>query len=179
MIRSETGDNICEDYISLADGTPLHTERPFVGDKKIMFGGQGVNSCVKDLLIIYDVTLKAAEAENETNSTQPFSSPLKQMRTIFSSQLPTSLESLLERSYGLGWFLLQLPNTMASSRINSQYASEMPTLARGFKSQFALYHGGNSATSQNWVILLLGTHSAIVVLTNTMGTVVLRIGLQA
>ncbi|KAF2791293.1 hypothetical protein K505DRAFT_363968 [Melanomma pulvis-pyrius CBS 109.77] len=133
-----------------------------VGDDKIMFGANGVNSCVQDLLVFYKAMLDASEHSDNDN-------PFKNIEAILSGHMPASGPSLLERSYALGWHRSQLPNTIAGSSMNGNYVSDMPVLCRGSKSQLAFYHGGHSTASQNWVIMLPETKSVIVVLTNTMG----------
>ncbi|KAK3375820.1 beta-lactamase/transpeptidase-like protein [Lasiosphaeria ovina] len=168
VIRGPGGGDASEGYMALADSTPARTERPFVGDDQIMFGAMGVNSCVKDLLAFYSEALRAGADQLARGATSTEGSPFRHVPTLWSSQVPLPESSLLERSYALGLFRLQLPQPMTSSTMNSGRLPNPPVVARGSPPQLALYHGGNSAASQNWAILLPETQSAIVVLTNTM-----------
>ncbi|KAK4455290.1 beta-lactamase/transpeptidase-like protein [Podospora aff. communis PSN243] len=171
VVRPPDGSSdISEGYMALSSGTPARTERPFAGNDQIMFGAMGVNSCVKDLLIFYGEALRACNDQLARKTTSTEGSPFKQVSTMWSSQIPLPDPSLLERSYAFGLFRVQLPQPMTSSTMNNGRIprSQIPVVGKGAKPQLALYHGGNSAASQNWVILLPETQSAVVVLTNTM-----------
>lgn len=168
VVRAKnTEDNISKGYMALADGTFKETERPHVGSDEIMFGATGVNSCIRDLLMFYAALLRAATDQISTGRTSTEGSPFRQLAEILSNQITTADLPTMNRSYGFGWHRSQLPNTIAASGMNTRYV-EMPIIAEGSKSQLALYHGGNSAASQNWAIMLPESQSAIVVLTNTM-----------
>ena len=168
VVRGPGDGDISESYMALASGTPARTERPSVVDDKIMFGAIGINSCVKDLLVFYGDMMRAGADQLAHGTTSTEGSPFRQVPTLLSSQMPLPESSLLERSYALGLFRTQLPQTMLASTMNSGRLPHPPVVARGSPSQLVLYHGGNSAASQNWVILLPKTQSAVVVLTNTM-----------
>ncbi|KAK3933594.1 beta-lactamase/transpeptidase-like protein [Diplogelasinospora grovesii] len=164
----EGGDDVSEGYMALANATPARIDRPFVGDDQIMFGAMGVNSCVKDLLTFYGEMLRSGADQLANGSTSTEGSPFKCVPDIWNCQAPLPESHLRERYYGLGLFRTQLPNTMMSTSMNGGRLPSPPVVARGSRSQLALYHGGNSAASQNWAILLPETQTAIVVLTNTM-----------
>ncbi|KAK3353874.1 beta-lactamase/transpeptidase-like protein [Lasiosphaeria hispida] len=168
VVRGPGGGDISEGYMALANGTPVRTERPSVGDNQIMFGAMGVNSCVKDLLTFYADALRAGADQLARGTTSTEGSPFRHVPTLWSSQMPLPESCLLERSYALGLFRTQLPQPMMATTMNAGRLPSPPVVARGSPPQLALYHGGNSAASQNWVILLPETQSAIVVLTNTM-----------
>lgn len=168
VVRPLDGDNVSEAYMALADGTPALTDRPSVGDDQIMFGAMGVNSCVKDLLIWYGQMMRAGTDQLDKGTTSTDGSPFQRIPDIWNGQMPLPQVSLRENSHGLGFFRTQLPSVMASGTMNSGKLPTPPVVARGSPSRIALYHGGNSAASQNWAVLLPETQSAVVVLTNTM-----------
>lgn len=168
IVREEAGQNISEAYMSLSDGGTLQIERPWVGDDQIMFAANGVRSSVKDLLVFYNALMSASEDQISKGSNSTANSPFKLLNTVLSSQIPIPGSSLLERSYAMGFFRSQIPNVLSASSMNGAYVSPMPVIAQGSESQIVIHHGGNSAASQNAVLLLPKTKSAIIVLSNTM-----------
>nr|POE47800.1 hypothetical protein CFP56_01129 [Quercus suber] len=175
MKRSTTNhdtslDNVAEAYIALLSGRPHHLPRPFPGDGKVMQGAVAVQSCVSDLAKLYKAFMEAKSHQDSTGFTSTPGNPLAQIATITQGHIRLDPgDTKQERSYAIGWVRAELPTTLGAIGLNPTYMREMPIVGKGLpKSELCLYHQGSNNTFLNSVHLLPDSHSAVVVLTNSM-----------
>ena len=159
--------NFAEGYMSLADGTPYHVPRPEIEDGKILEGAAAIQTNVRESLKFYKSLMEAAECQQ---ADLECSSPLRGVPRLFEAQIPLeSSPSPQERSYALGWIRTELPGPLGKVGQNARWRRHMPLVGKGLeKPRLCLYHEGSLLSFLSSVHLLLDSHSAIVVLTNSM-----------
>jgi CubicO group peptidase (beta-lactamase class C family) len=159
--------NFAEGYMSLANGTPYHVPRPELEDGKLLEGAAAIQSNVRELLKFYKSIMEAAECQE---AGKECSSPLKGVPKLFQAQIPLEAEpSPRERSYALGWVRTALPGSLGKVGLNRMWRKRMPLVGKGLaKPRLCIYHDGSLLSFLTSVHLLPDSHSAVVVLTNSM-----------
>jgi hypothetical protein len=157
-------------YIAFSDGSFYHLPHLFPKNGKIMEGAVAMQSNVRDLLKYYAAWMEAATDQQATGRTSTPDNPLKHISTMWNPHIPLNPElSAEEKGYGLGWVRVQLPCTLGVIGLNPTYLGEMPLVGKGMGSpKTCLYHQGSTNTFLSSVHLLPDSHTAIVVLTNSM-----------
>ena len=151
-------DNVAEAYMVLVTKLSGQT---------LMGPAGGVQSCIRDLISLYQGMLKACIHQFESGETSTPGSPFKQLSTIMSAHTVLPGASFRESSYGLGWIRTQLPNQMCKISPNYGLLGEAPMVGRGAPSKLILAHYGSMPGNFSGVNLFPETESAILVLTNT------------
>ncbi|TPX12368.1 uncharacterized protein E0L32_007015 [Thyridium curvatum] len=156
-------DNFANAHITLSDGTPFEVPNPRIGNGSLLCGAAGLKSTVHDLLILYDSLLSALSDQRETGLASTPGSPFKEVVTLF-----TSYNKKGNTEYGLGWFLTELPNDIGWIGINDGRVKQNPVIGRGVSPTSIAYHNGNMPGYISSVHLVPSTHTAIVILGNTL-----------
>lgn len=134
-------DKVAEGYMALSDGKLYHQPHPFPEDGKVMEGAVAVQSCVRDLLIFYKEVMRAAEDQKLNKRTRTDGCPLVQVGNMVTGHIPLVLGGGLERSYGLGWIITELPGTLGVIGLNERYMKHMPVVGKGMEgTKTCLYH---------------------------------------
>lgn len=168
-VRDPEFDNVAEGHMALSDSDCIQNkERPHVSDGKLTCGANGVQSSVKDLLVIYQALLAANAEQSSSVTATEHGNPFKQVPTLLAPHIALSDDPLPKQSYGLGWARTMLPGSLGVTGINGMYVSAMPVVGRGLKPKLIYHHNGSLAAFLSSVILIPDTTSAIVVLTNSL-----------
>lgn len=159
--------NYAEGYMSLANGTPYHVPRPQLEEGKILEGAAAVQTNVRESLKFYKSLMEAAECQTTGKECD---SPLRGVPKLFQPQVPLEPDSPIQkRAYALGWIRTELPGPLGKVGQNVRWRDEMPVVGKGLeKPLLCLYHEGSLLSFLSSVHLLPESHSAIIVLTNSM-----------
>jgi CubicO group peptidase (beta-lactamase class C family) len=155
-------DNVANPHVSLSNAKPLSFENSSMfGDSPFEAAG-GLYSNVDDMLKWAKAVLKAEK--------DPSSSPLKDMSTMISNQIPLDDPSHDSRFYGLGWIRTQLPGVVGLMGDNADLfdVKDLPVLGAGTAPMMVYYHQCSAPGYYAALLLFPETESAIVVLTNTL-----------
>ena len=150
-------DNFAKPYAALDDGSMYPLEPPAIQDGEIMVAAQGVQSCVNDLLKFSSSLMKARKGEV---------SPLKNTAKQFCGHIFRA-DSLLDKSYGLGFMRNLLPGTIGGG-CNAMFG-ELPTITPGGDARLVVSHGGSQAGYTSFLTMLPEIDVSLVVLTNSVG----------
>lgn len=161
--------NTANKYLVADDGSVIENPRPLYYEGTHMLASGGIWSSVNDLLTFYQEVLKAAA--QELTDTEARQSTLKQLSTILTRHtfLPSQRNSLLERTYGLGWIRTKLPAELGSIGLNSWLVKSMPIIGRNSAPRLTIYHQGNLPGATSAVYLFPDTVSGVVVLASAYG----------
>lgn len=159
--------NVAEAYTVLDNGSPVRIPVIDLSGRTLMGAAGGVQSCIHDLILLYQAILKACIHQFESGETSTPGSPFKQLSTIMSAHALLPGTSFRESSYGLGWMRTQLPNQMCKISTNYRFLEDAPVVGRGAPPKLILAHYGSMPGSFAGVNLFPETESAIIVLTNT------------
>jgi hypothetical protein len=161
-------DNFAKAYATLEDRTPVLVDSVKIGDNTFMGAGGGGRSCVKDLLVLYKSFIGAINDAFGVSQEKGSSSPFKQVKHLISAHIPFDEPSFRETSYAQGWCRAQLPARIGQTGLNPLVLPTMPIVGKGSPSRLVIYHSGSLVGSLTAVNLFPETHSAIVVLTNSL-----------
>lgn len=157
--------------MAVYDGTPVHLLRPAPEDGKVMEGAVAVQSNVHDLLTYYAASKAAAENQMRSGKIWTSGNPLRQTEILFTPHIalePEKTEN--ERTYGMGWIRTEFSRTLGVTGLNPRYTKKMPVVGKGLgEKELCIYHQGSTNTFLSSVHLLPESHTAIVVLANSMG----------
>jgi hypothetical protein len=132
-------------------------------------GAAGVRTCTKDLLVLYDAFMTAANDQFATGNTSTPNSPLKQVNHLMSAAMPMNGPTANEESYALGWARVQLPGTMGAVGVNPPLMPDgMPIVGKGVPSRLVIYHQGSLPGALSAVLLMPNTRTAIVAMSNSL-----------
>jgi CubicO group peptidase (beta-lactamase class C family) len=161
--------NVAKAYSALDDASPTEIHTVKATDKIFSGAAAGLRTCVKDLLVLYDAFMLAANDQFATGKTSTSGSPLKQVNHIMSARIPMGGPTLNEASYGFGWARVQLPGTMGGIGCNpGLMPGGMPIVGKGGPSRLVVYHQGSLPGALSAVNLIPKTRTAIVVLSNSL-----------
>jgi hypothetical protein len=138
--------------------------------EKIMSGAAaGLRTCTKDLLVLYDAFMIAANYQFASGNTSTPNSPLKQVNHLMSAAIPMSVPTVNEASYALGWARVQLPGRMGAVGCNpSLMLDGMPIIGKGAPSRLVVYRQESLPGALSAVLLMPETRTAIVAMSNSL-----------
>lgn len=153
--------DFAEAYAALQDSKIIPLPRTLLFKKSIFEPAGGMYSTVNDLLKYAKAVLHGLE--------NPQASPLKDMKTLFSKQIPLDSSQSDSPSYGFGWIETQLPGTVGLQGDNAELFTrdELPTLGTGSPPMLTYYHQGAALGYYSAIFTFPETRSAVVVLTNS------------
>ncbi|KAL8745156.1 MAG: hypothetical protein Q9190_002688 [Brigantiaea leucoxantha] len=163
-------DNIAQAYMTLSDGSPYHLPRPSVENGTIMEGAAGVQSSVNNLLRYAQAIMDTPAEGTLEQHVSELNSPFKQLQEILKGHIDPSPEgSDREQSYALGWVRTALPGPLGTCGLNPMYVEAMPIVGKGLNnSELVLHHQGSIIDFLSSIYLIPRTHTAVVVLTNSL-----------
>lgn len=129
-------ENYAKSYMCWNYGTPYEAPAPALESGKIIAGAGALKSSVNDMLAIYGSFLEAVAHQKETKSTSTPNSPFYQTSTILCPQITKNVTS-----YGLDWFLVELPGEIGWIGINDARVKKMPIIAQGTRPTQIAYRG--------------------------------------
>lgn len=156
-------ENYTKSYMCLNDGTPYEIPPPSLTSGSIIAASSALKSSINDMLAIYDSFMKANAHQREKNTTSTPSSPFAQTKTLLAPHITKN-----KTSYGLGWFLTDLPGEIGWIGLNEARVKKMPIIGRGTSPTSIAYHNGNTPGALSSVHLIPETHTAIVVFANSI-----------
>lgn len=144
----QTVDDMAKIYMASEDANAIENTRPLYQKNSVMIASGRIYSFIDDLLVFYRELLDTAVQPmmgSDNSSATGTKSPLKQLATILSGRtfLPTQRQSILERTYGLGWVRTQLPGELGVLGLNPWLVKKMPIAGRVSPSRLTIYHQGN------------------------------------
>jgi CubicO group peptidase (beta-lactamase class C family) len=151
-----------EPYATLADGTNFHLPKRMDFADTALEGGGGIFSNVEDLLEWARMWLGIGRCQPPLTETMP---------ELLTGRVCINPPTIRERSYAPGgWIRTQLPNTIGLMGDNAYIypTSKLPEVGHGASSELNYYHQGSTVGYFSQIILIPGTRSAIVVLTNSI-----------
>ncbi|KAI4869675.1 beta-lactamase/transpeptidase-like protein [Hypoxylon rubiginosum] len=152
-------------HAGLSNGSAFHLPKLQVFEDTFFEASGGIYSSVNDMLIWASNMLQSARGSNGA------SPPLvKGADFILSNHIAVFNPSLAERSYGFGWTRAQLPGVVVGENLFLWPLDESPVLGSRADKTLMAYHYGSTVGYQSFIALLPETDSAVVVLTNSMGT---------
>lgn len=156
-------ENYAKSYMCWNDGTPYEVPAPALTSGKIIAACGALKSSVNDMLAIYDSFLKAVSHQKKTKATSTPDSPFYQTEMILTPHITKRATS-----YGLGWFLVDLPEETGWIGLNEARVKKMPIIGCGTGPTQIAYHNGNMPGALSSVHIIPDTHTAIVVLANSL-----------
>ncbi|KAK6526119.1 hypothetical protein TWF281_011156 [Arthrobotrys megalospora] len=162
--------NYAKAYMPLDDRTSVQIPRPEIRDGTLMASAGGVRSCTRDLLKWAEEHLAAIKAkQGPLNLDNEKLSKLKELDTILRKHTPMASSGPQEKSYGLGWALTTLPNSLGDIGYNKIFVQDMPTVGNDSNSRSIIYHQGSMPGFTSAIFLIPDLEAAIVVLANSLG----------
>ena len=156
-------DNYAKSYMCWNDGTPFEIPPTALSSGTIIGASSALNGTVNDMLVIYDRFMTAAEHQLKAASTSTSTIPFPQTQTILSPHITKNATS-----YGLGWFLTELPGEIGWIGLNEARVKKMPIIGKGTAPTQIAYHNGNTPGALSTVHLIPATHTAVVVFANSI-----------
>ncbi|KAI1392902.1 putative D-aminoacylase [Hypoxylon trugodes] len=155
--------NVATPYATLGNSTPFQIPQPIFGRDIALGPAGGIRSTVSDMLTFYDALIDAAHAQiNKLAGTNP-QNPLKQLEHLWRGMVSIPSPTVRELSYASGWMRAQLPAPLADSGPGFN-----PMFGHRWSSRLALFHGGTIPGFTSFSIIFPETHSAIIVLSNSL-----------
>lgn len=135
-----------------------------------MAGALRVQSNIRDLLMLYNRFMEAAGDQQSNDTTSTPNNRLQQLKSLTEAYIPLSPnDSGPGRSCAIGWVRAELPSMPGVIDLNPAYIGEMPIVGKGLeKPTLCLYHQGSNNAFLWFVQLMPESHTAIVLLTNSM-----------
>jgi CubicO group peptidase (beta-lactamase class C family) len=158
-----SSENYASTYMVLDDGTPYKLPPPALNSGKLLASAGAAKSSVNDLLKFYGSLLAAIKHQKAASTTSTPNSPFCQTTEMLS---PHNAKGAT--SYGLGWFLTELPGEIGWIGINDSRVGKMPIIARGTAPREIAYHNGNMPGALSSVHMIPSSGTAIVVLGNSL-----------
>ena len=156
-------DNYAKSYMCWNDGTPFEIPPTALSSGTIIGAFSALKGTVNDMLVIYDRFMTAAEHQLKAASTSTSTIPFPQTQTILSPHITKNATS-----YGLGWFLTELPGEIGWIGLNEARVKKMPIIGKGTAPTQIAYHNGNTPGALSTVHLIPATHTAVVVFANSI-----------
>jgi len=162
-------ENHVKSYISLTDGTPSLCGSPALTDGKVLSACGSCKSSLNDMLIYYRERMRAAELQSKDNAITGSKSPFVHSEHAWKGQIPICDGA----DYGLGWVVTELPARGGLTGLNG-YANRLgvdglPLIGHGApKGTRLIYHNGAMNGALSCIYLLPDTHSAVIVLGNSL-----------
>ena len=160
--------NLAKGYMSSANGLRHLIESPRISDGTLMQGAIGIKSTVKDLLTYYNSFLLAAEDRLIRPKVPISNTPFKGVEMLLTGHVSVNLLPNYKQYYGAGWMLAELPSPLGAIRTNGICIPEMPVVGKSCQRQKIWYHNGCLSGSFSSVHVLPDTHTAMVVLVNSL-----------
>lgn len=164
-----TNRNVTHCYNALDDASDTPIPCPQAGQDWFAGPSGGGWSCVRDPLKLYKTFLASFKDQFATGKTATDNSPFKQVTHLTSAKIAMDQPSRNELSYAFGWGRAQLPSRLGQIGINPGLMPDgMPIVGKKAPSQLILFHQGNLPGALSVVILLPGSDTVIVVLSNSL-----------
>ena len=165
-VDAATAPNYAQPYAAMDDARPHRMPQPPVHGRTIMGPAMGGVSSAEDLLTYATALLRAFRHESgaEKAPTEPL---VKHGLMQLSGHIFTA-KGALEKSYALGWYRTQLPNTVLGMGWNSLYVRQMPAIEPRGHAGPLIAHGGSLPGYHVAVALLPVLDAAVVVCTNSI-----------
>lgn len=160
---SDSDDTISGPYSTLSDGTLFHLQKRMDFPGSVLEAAGGLFSCVDDMLIWGKVWLG--------HRVHGFCLPNLDSMLSGHAPIEPELPSPGERAYAPGgWIRTQLPNTLGlmGDNVYIHPASELPEIGHGATPELIYCHQGSTVGYFSQIILVPGSDSVIVVLTNSI-----------
>jgi len=106
--------NVAMAYEALDDASPVEIYTVTATEKIMSGAAAGLRTCTKDLLVLYDAFMIAANDQFASGNTSTPNSPLKQVSHLMSAAIPINGPTANEASYALAWARVQLPGRMGA-----------------------------------------------------------------
>ncbi len=156
-------DNYAKSYMCWNDGTPYEVPPSALSSGTIIGASSALKSTVNDMLVVYDELMTAHEQQVKIGSKSANTILFPQTQTIFAPHITKN-----KTSYGLGWFLTELPGEIGWIGLNEARVKKMPIIGRGTLPTQIAYHNGNMPGALSSVHLIPATHTAVVVFANAL-----------
>ena len=156
-------ENYAKSYMCWNDGTPFEIPPTTLSSGTIIGASSALKSTVNDMLVIYDKFMTAAEDQLKAISTSTSTIPFPHTQTILSPHITKNATS-----YGLGWFLTELPGEIGWIGLNEARVKKMPIIGKGTAPTQIAYQNGNTPGALSSVHLISATHTAVVVFANSI-----------
>ncbi|PTB80689.1 beta-lactamase/transpeptidase-like protein [Trichoderma longibrachiatum ATCC 18648] len=161
VIKSEIPqDSLALPYMVLDDKTPVQVGKMGLTDGSIMTSAGGMRSTVSDLLT-WGNTLLSLYRDGE----EP---PLALLDTVLSGHSFMNSTAAADELYALGFAKVVTPAQFGKIGFNSILMDAMPVIGASSKPQQVFYHSGAGAGYNHCFMLVPGSQTVIVVLTNSV-----------
>ncbi|KAG4434299.1 hypothetical protein IFR05_010212 [Cadophora sp. M221] len=159
-------------YSALSDAMPYNVPLPGSSASGVMGSAGGLMTTANDLSKYYKALprlwTRAAYLESGSTAEDGTVQIFPEVSWLFTPLQIMESPTTREKSYAGGWARSQLPGTVGDTSVNPRFVDQMPLLAQGSDSRLAFWHQGSLVGDTSFVMLLLETESAVVVLTNSM-----------
>ncbi|EEP78481.1 predicted protein [Uncinocarpus reesii 1704] len=160
VIESEVPpDSTAVPYMTLDDKTPVRVPKSELTDGTFMASAGGVRSTVHDMLIWGNALLSVFRDEQ---------SPLKGLDTVLSGHSFINKTFLSDELYALGFSKATTPTQLGKVGFNPGLVDGMPVLGTKSNRETVFYHSGGGTGYNHCFMLVPGSQTAIVVLTNAI-----------
>ncbi|KAG5981323.1 hypothetical protein E4U55_003074 [Claviceps digitariae] len=157
--------DLAKPYAAMDDASPHRVAFPAVNNDTIMGPAMGGTSTARDLAKYAAALLQAYQYETTGKQGSP---PVLRNAVMQLTGHMFTARSMLEKSYGFGFYRSQLPSTVLGMGPNASYVKKMPTLVPNDASVGpVLSHGGSLAGYSVALALLPQINSSVVVCTNS------------
>ncbi|CEJ94113.1 hypothetical protein VHEMI09664 [[Torrubiella] hemipterigena] len=160
------GANVAKPYAALDDASLHLMPQPPINDTTVMAAALGGVSSADDLTAYSIALLQSFRDEaglQKSESPSAIHHGLQQLSGhIFTAK------ALLEKSYAMGWYRTQLPNTVLGMGWNSLYVKKMPTIVPRTHAGPLVAHGGSLPGYHVSMALLPESNSGVVICTNSI-----------
>lgn len=168
----DSEEDYAQSYVLLDDGTPWNIPRPTGHDEESVAGAFGMESCVSDLLVMYDTFMRAAKHQGSTSSTAS-TAPMNNNPFVATAEmLKPHMEITISPQpshYSLGWVTTTLPGTLGLIGLNGrELGTKTPLCARSSAGTRVWYHNGSLPGAFSSVHILPDSSTVVVALTNTL-----------
>ncbi|EHK16463.1 uncharacterized protein TRIVIDRAFT_40363 [Trichoderma virens Gv29-8] len=152
-------DSLALPYMVLDDSTLVQVGKMGLTDGDVMTSAGGMRSTVGDLLT-WGNSLLSLFRDDET--------PLASLNTILSGHSFINSIAVSDEVYALGFAKVITPAQFGKISFNPSLLEAMPVIGAGSKPEQVFYHSGAGAGYNHCFMLVPGSQSVIVVLTNSV-----------
>ncbi|KAL7820999.1 beta-lactamase/transpeptidase-like protein [Trichoderma gracile] len=149
-------------YMVLDDKTPVQVGNMSLTDGSIMTSAGGMRSTVSDLLTWGNSLLSLYRDGEEEKP------PLALLDTVLSGHSFMNSSAATDELYALGFAKVVTPAQFGKIGFNAILMDAMPVIGANARPQQVFYHSGAGAGYSHCFMLVPGSQSAIVVLTNSV-----------
>ncbi|KAL6881405.1 beta-lactamase/transpeptidase-like protein [Trichoderma novae-zelandiae] len=153
-------DSLALPYMVLDDKTPVQVGKMGLTDGSIMTSAGGMRSTVSDLVIWGNALLSRFRDDEEAR--------LALLDTVLSGHSFINSTATSDELYALGFAKVVTPAQFGKIGFNSMLMDAMPVIGAGAKPHQVFYHSGAGAGYNHCFMLVPGSQSVIVVLTNSV-----------